>query len=67
MSEDRSRGLANDFVVAAVAQVEDRVRLAVKECEKQLGEEHGGEVAGGRLKAVVASGGVASNAYLRMR
>lgn len=66
MKEERSRELANLFVTAAVAQVEDKVRLAVKRCDALLANatNDGGPT---KLRAVVASGGVASNAFLRMR
>lgn len=59
MPEARSRQLAREFVGACVGQVEEKVRLAVRACEAELGGE--------TLKGVVASGGVASNAFLRMR
>ncbi|KAM0756331.1 glycoprotease [Meredithblackwellia eburnea MCA 4105] len=55
MSESRRRELARGFVEAAVGQVEAKITLALK---RWKGEE---------LKALVASGGVASNQYLRMR
>ncbi|KAI5479311.1 hypothetical protein MNV49_003829 [Pseudohyphozyma bogoriensis] len=58
MSEERKRDIARGFMAAAVEQVEDKVKLTLKKLEEEGGE---------RLGAVVASGGVASNVYLRGR
>ncbi|KAK4702425.1 hypothetical protein P7C70_g3801, partial [Phenoliferia sp. Uapishka_3] len=58
MLEERKKELARGFVGACVAQVEEKVKLALRSLE-------GGEQ--GDVKALVVSGGVASNAFLRMR
>jgi hypothetical protein len=49
---------------AAVAQVEDKVKMGLDYLEKGEGK---ALVDGQRVKAVIASGGVASNQYLRKR
>lgn len=58
MSEDRRQQLAREFVSAAVAQVEEKVKLALRD------RTAAGEIP---FKALVVSGGVASNLFLRMR
>lgn len=49
--------IARGFQEAAVAQLEEKVKLALRWCDKR----------GVKVNALVASGGVASNMYLRER
>ena len=55
LSLDQKTEIANAFQIAAVGQLEEKLGLALK----QLKGEH--------LSSLVASGGVASNGYLRER
>lgn len=59
MAAERKRDLARAFVASAVEQVEEKVKLALRGWDTE------GE--GGPLQALVVSGGVASNQFLRMR
>lgn len=59
MEEERKRELARGFMGAAVAQVEEKVGLAIKWWE--------GRGEGQKLGGLVVSGGVASNQFLRRR
>lgn len=67
MDEDRKKQVAVAFMKAAFEQVGEKVGLAVRGFEE---EERAKEEGGGmkeRLGALVVSGGVASNLYLRKR
>lgn len=59
MGEERKRELARGFMGAAVAQVEEKIKLALRWWEEK------GE--GKKLGGLVVSGGVASNQFLRRR
>lgn len=55
MAEERRQELARSFIAAAVQQLEEKIILALRKLEDR------------KLKALVVSGGVASNQYLRDR
>lgn len=57
MSLDERRSIAASFQKAAVAQLEAKLKLGLKECMRL----------GVRPESIVVSGGVASNSYLRQR
>jgi N6-L-threonylcarbamoyladenine synthase len=57
MSLEQRARLAKDFQTAAVAQLEEKVILALRACELK----------GENVQHVIVSGGVASNSYLRER
>lgn len=66
MTDSRRRELAREFMSAAFAQVEEKIELAIHAYER----EQDGAGTGARrdqLGGLVVSGGVASNAYLRLR
>ena len=50
-------GIARSFQEAAVRQLEDKLVLGMRQCERE----------GVKIRSLVVSGGVASNSYLRER
>jgi tRNA A37 threonylcarbamoyltransferase TsaD len=63
MPHQRRRSVAQAFMRAAFAQVEEKVALGVKHFEQESSRSGSKEQLGG----LVVSGGVASNQYLRRR
>lgn len=57
LTNERKAAIARSFQAAAAGQIEEKLKLALRWCERE----------GIKVTTVVASGGVASNMYLRER